>query len=110
MGGELLLGPPGERCGGDGPLLPPRLHPLLPRDSFSNISSVFLANIIRETGQGEKKHARAFLWLFGIQRLYARCPGTPAVPSPRCHLHTGTISDPAIRVGGPGCGTPGEPR
>lgn len=66
-------------------LLPLQLHLLLPRDLVSNILSVFLEKVIRELGWGGKKHTRGFLWLFGIWKFGARCPGTQAVLSPCCH-------------------------
>lgn len=45
-GGEVKLGSSGGTHGGNGPLLPPQLCPLIPRDSFSNILRVFLVKII----------------------------------------------------------------
>lgn len=59
---------------GDGPLLPPQPCPLLPRDSFSTIFSVFPVEIILSPFPcvenflqvGGKERARAFLWLSGI--------------------------------------------
>lgn len=55
----------GETHGGYGPLLPPQLCPLTPRDSFSNILCVFLVKIIF-SGMGGKERDVVFLWIFGI--------------------------------------------
>lgn len=89
----------------------PQLHPLLPRDSFSNISSVFLAKVIRELGRegggGGRSVPGAFFGYLGFRSsMYS------ALAHRRCHHHAVTRmwGPSVIRVSDPGCGTLGKPQ
>lgn len=69
-----------------------RLHPLVPRGSYSNILGVFFAKVIRELGKWGRSVPSVLFGdfiVFGIEMLNARCPGTQVVLSPCCHPHVG---------------------